>query len=367
MSDENELIVLQPITAVAVFGKEGGSESVIDAIRKQVEALKLDISTSKGRDQIRSVARKIASTKIALDEEGKTLKSDMQKTVDLVDAERKKIRDALDEMKEQVRKPLTDWENAEKKRVQDREDRISVISSLVKFEVEPTVDHIQIRIDQLSELSSFDWQEFLMRASETISATKYELELLLASRIKYDQDQEELERLRKEQEELARKHREEQIAREAADKARKEAEEKSAAEAKAAQEKSDKEKREAAEREAAERKAKEDAIRAAEESEAKRKEDAERAEREKKEAVELAAREERERIEAERVVAASQAAAREADKKHKAKINNEVLTALLTVVTEIEFQNNRVDFSVIAKAIVIAIAYGKVPHTKISY
>ena len=130
---------------------------MVDAIRKQVEALKLDISTSKGRDQIRSVARKIASTKIALDEEGKTLKSDMQKTVDLVDAERKKIRDALDEMKEQVRKPLTDWENAEKKRVQDREDRISVISSLVKFEVEPTVDHIQIRIDQLSELSSFDW------------------------------------------------------------------------------------------------------------------------------------------------------------------------------------------------------------------
>jgi len=359
MSDENELIVLQPITAVAVFGKEGGSESVIDAIRKQVEALKLDISTSKGRDQIRSVARKIASTKIALDEEGKTLKSDMQKTVDLVDAERKKIRDALDEMKEQVRKPLTDWENAEKKRVQDREDRISVISSLVKFEVEPTVDHIQIRIDQLSELSSFDWQEFSMRASETISATKYELERLLASRIKYDQDQAELERLRKEQEELARKHREEQIAREAADKARKEAEEKAAEEAKAAQEKADKEKREAAEREAAERK--EDAIRAAEEAEAKRKADAERAEREKKEAVERAAREERERIEAEKRKSEAEASAREADKKHKAKINNEVLTALMQAIEK------SVGVEATAKAIVIAIASGKVPHTKISY
>lgn len=354
MSEENELIVLQPITAVAVFGKEGGSESVIDAIRKQVEGLKLDISTSKGRDQIRSVARKIASTKIALDEEGKTLKSDMQKTVDLVDAERKKIRDALDEMKEQVRKPLTDWENAEKKRVQDREDRISVISSLVKFEVEPTVDHIQIRIDKLSELSSFDWQEFSMRASETINASKFELERLLASRIKYDQDQAELERLRKEQAERERKEREEQIAREAADKARQEAEEKARAEAEA-------QARAASEREAAERKAKEDAIRKAEEAEAQRKADAERAEKEKAEAVERASRQERERIEAEKKKAEAEAQAREADKKHKAKINNEVLTALMQAIEK------SVGVEATAKAIVIAIASGKVPHTKISY
>lgn len=365
MSEENELIVLQPITAVAVFGTEGGSESVIDAIRKQVEALKLDISTNKGRDQIRSVARKIASTKIALDEEGKTLKAGMQKTVDLVDAERKKIRDALDEMKEQVRKPLTDWENAEKKRVQDREDRISVIASLSKFEVEPTVDHIQIRIDQLSELSSFDWQEFSMRASETISATKYELERLLDSRIKYDQDQAELERLRKEQAEREQKEREERIAREAAEKARKEAEEKAKAEAEEAA-------RVASEREETERKAKEEAIRAAEQAEAKRKADAEkaeadrkaaaeRAEREKKEAAERAAREERERIEAEKRKANAEAAARKADKKHKAKINNEVLTALM------QFVGSGKSSEATAKDIVIAIASGKVPHTKISY
>ena len=375
MSEEtnSELIVVEPITALTVFGKEGGSETVIDSIRKQVEGLELDISTEKGRDQIKSVAYKIARTKTALDEQGKILKSEMQKQVDLIDGERKKIRDALDEMKEQVRKPLTDFENAEKLRVSVREERIAIIANLATPLVpDPAAETIQAHLDQLKETEVFDWQEFAMRAQATAEKTRTKLEAMLADRIKRDEEAAELERLRKEKEERERKEREEQIAREAAEAARKEAEEKAAAEAKAAQDKADREKREAEEREAAERKAKEDEIRAAEEAEAKRKAEAEkaeadrkaaagRAEREKKEAADRAAREERERIEAEKRKSDAEAAAREADKKHKAKINNEVLTALMKAI------EGSAGVEATAKAVVVAIASGKVPHTKINY
>jgi len=371
MSEElgNDLIVIEPITALTVFGKEGGSESVIDSIRKQVAGLELDISTEKGRDQIKSVAYKIARTKTALDDQGKSLKSEMQKMVDLVDSERKKIRDACDALKEEVRKPLTDFENAEKERVRVREERISeMVLKASPLMPDATAEIIQAHLDQLKELEVFDWQEFSMRSAATAEQTRTVLEGLLSRRKKHDEDMAELDRLRAEQEELCRKQREEQIAHEAAEQARKQAEERAATEAKAAKEKAAAELRAEEQRREDERVAKERAEREVEEAnaraeavEAERKADAERAEKEKVEAIERAAREERERIEAERKKEAAATAAREADKKHKAKVNNEVLTAIMKAI------EGTSGVEATAKAIVVAIASGKVPHTKINY
>lgn len=372
-----ELVALQPINAVTVFGTEGGSDSVLDAIRKQVEGLVLDISTEKGRKEIASVAYKIARTKTALDDQGKTLKAEMQKTVDLVDGERKKIRDGLDALKEEVRKPLTDWENAEKLRVEGREARILAMKVLtdLPFNEELTVEMIDERLKDLSDLEKFEWQEFIMRAEATAKETREKLEAMKAKRIKDDADKAELERLRKEQEERERKEREDRIAAEAAEKAKREAEEKAAAEAKAAQEKADREKREADERAENERKAKEkaeqdakDAQARADKAEADRKAAEEKAEADRiaakkkadedaKAAADKAAQDERDRQAAEQKRIADEEAKRQADKDHRGKVNREVLEALVKKgITEDH-----------AKAIITAIVKGEVPHTKINY
>jgi hypothetical protein len=372
-----ELVALQPINAVTVFGTEGGSDSVLDAIRKQVEGLVLDISTEKGRKEIASVAYKIARTKTALDDQGKTLKAEMQKTVDLVDGERKKIRDGLDALKEEVRKPLTDWENAEKLRVEGREARILAMKVLtdLPFNEELTVEMIDERLKDLSDLEKFEWQEFIMRAEATAKETREKLEAMKAKRIKDDADKAELERLRKEQEERERKEREDRIAAEAAEKAKREAEEKAAAEAKAAQEKADREKREADERAENERKAKEkaeqdakDAQARADKAEADRKAAEEKAEADRiaakkkadedaKAAADKAAQEERDRQAAEQKRIADEEAKRQADKEHRGKVNREVLEALVKKgITEDH-----------AKTIITAIVKGEIPHTKINY
>jgi hypothetical protein len=373
-----DLVVLQPINAVTVFGTEGGSESVIDAIRKQVEGLVLDISTEKGRKEIASVAYKIARTKTALDEQGKMLKAEMQKTVDLVDGERKKIRDAMDALKEEVRKPLTDWENAEKLRVEGREARILAMKVLtdLPFNEELTVEMIDERLKDLADLEKFEWQEFIMRAEATAKETREKLEAMKAKRIKDDADKAELERLRKEQEERERKEREDRIAAEAAEKAKREAEEKAAAEAKAAQEKADRERREAEEKAEAERKAKEDAERRAAEEKARAekaeadriaaekkaaddaKAAAEKAERDRVAAAEKAAQYERDKQAAETKRLADEAAAREADEKHRGEINRKVLAAIMQHANLSELQG---------KDVVKAIAKGLVPNTKINY
>jgi len=355
---ENSLIVIEPITALTVFGKEGGSESVIDSIRKQVAGLDLDISTEKGRDQVKSVAYKIARTKTALDEQGKLLKSDLQKQVYLIDNERKKIRDACDELKEQVREPLTAFENIEKERVRVREDRIR---DIVNFATPPVPDApavtIQAHLDHLKELEVFDWQEFSARAAANAEYTRTVLEGLLSQRKKQDEEKAELERLRAEQAERERKEREEQIAREAAEQARKQAEERAATEAKAAQEKAAAALRAEEQRREAERAAKERAEREVEAAKAR----AEAIEVERKADAERATREERERADAEKRKADAEAEARQADKKHKAKVNNEVLTALMAAI------EGTSDGEETAKAVVVAIVSGKVPHTKISY
>lgn len=360
MSEETgtELVVLKPVNPVAVFGTQGGSQTIIDSIREQVSKLDLDISTEKGRKEIASVAYKIARTKTALDDEGKKLKADMQKTVDLVDAERKNIRDALDELKEEVRKPLTDWENAEKMRVRIREERIEQLVNLATPLIpDPDVETIDAHLAQLKETEVFDWQEFSMRAEHTANQTREKLERMKADRIKRDEEKVELERLRKEKEEREQKEREEKIAAEAAAKAKADAEAKAAADAKAAQEKADREKREAEEKAERERKAKEDAEARAAKAEADAKAAAEKAERDKKEAADRAAQEERDRQAAEEKRKADEEAQRTADKEHRGKINREVLKAIMkTGLTEQQ-----------GIAVVTAIAKGQVPHTKISY
>lgn len=364
-NEKTELVVLGKINPVTVFTQSGGAKSIIDAIKAEVLKIDLDISTPKGRDNIKSLAYKIARSKTALDEAGKMLKSDLQKQVDLIDGERKTIRDELDSLKEQVRKPLTEFENAEKERVQKREDRISTINCMNDFSgVDATVMMIENRIKALNELFVFDWQEFQSRAQGAYLLSLKKLEEMKEARIKSDEQAAELERLRQEKIEQERIEREARIAQEAAAKAKREAEEKAAAEARAIQEKADQEKRLAEVKAAQERKAKEDAERQAEEAKAaleranlERIEAAKRAEREVKEASERAAKAERDRQEAEKLKQEAEARKREENKAHQKKINNEALQGLLSVgISEVD-----------AKAVIMAIAKGNVPNVKIIY
>jgi hypothetical protein len=245
MSEEIEtgtaLVVVENLNPVTVFAVEGGSQSVIDSIRSQVANLKLDISTEKGRKEIKSVVRKLGSTKARLDEAGKELKADIQKQVDLVDGERKKIRDDLEKLQEEIRKPLTEYEEIEERRISVRELRIEQLFNLrTPLIPDADVQTIQAHLDQITEFEVFDWQEFSMRAKATADESRLILEGMKARRIKHDADQAELAELRRKQEEQAQKDRDAQIAKDAAEAATKAAAEKAAEDARIAKEAADK-------------------------------------------------------------------------------------------------------------------------------
>lgn len=384
MEAGTELAVMQqPLQAVAIFAP-GGVDDILAKLKSEVRAIPTDISTPAGRKHVASLAYKVARSKTALDDLGKDLVAEWKEKAKKVDEDRRRIRDELDALKDEVRKPLTDWENAEQARVQAHERELASLSTLAIFDsAEPDIDLIQARLAEAAQVDR-DWQEFSARATQAQAAVIESLTGLLERRKKQEAERAELRRLQVEEEVRRKREHEERIAREAAERAKREAEEAAAKAAKeqaereaaerkriqdeaAARERAEREAREKAEREKAEaeakaRKAEQDRIAAEQKAERDRKEAAERAEREKQEAIEA----ERKRAAEEQERQRKEAEAREKDRAHKARVNNVALVQMISAISPVH-SGTRDEAEAICKAIIKAIAAGDVPNVKINY
>lgn len=331
----SELIEVNNITPIEIFTVKGGARSVVDRVKQIVEESPQDISTAEGRKEIASIAYKISRTKTAFDDMGKTLKADLQKQVDAIDAERKAIRDELDTLKDQYRKPLTDFENAEKERISTRELRLLSMQALAQYDRDGGTVAITQALERLADLFDFDWQEFAERAKATNGqigdfltkehAREAEREELIAKQKQAEQERAERER----------QEREAELVKKAEARAKAEAEQRIEAE-KAAAAKAIQEKAEAEER----------AKKAEEEAEARATAAAERAKEQ-----------ERARAEAEAARIAKEQADREADIEHRKSINRTIFEELKKLGADEET----------AKAIVTAMARNQINNVKILY
>lgn len=368
--------------------------AIIAKIRSDCVVANPDISTKKGRDAIISAARLVSTKKMATVKEIESAVEHTKKEVKRIDAERIRMVKALDALRDEIRKPVTDWEAIEEERVNSREMRINVIAGLHDVPHPETREMIEHNILTARELAVFDWQEFAMRADATAKATIAVLEEKLAGRIKYEEEQAELARLRKEAAEREERDRIERAAKEAADKAREEERQKAerereeaarraqaereAVEAKAKAEREEAERTAKAERDAIEAKAREErekahaaelqAKEAAAEAERQRLElvrQKDEAEKRAKQAEEDAARRQQEAIEAERKRVADEKARedelerkRAENRKHQATVNNSAVAAL---------REGAAIEDVTAKLVVALIAQGKIPNVTIRY
>lgn len=359
----NELQVIDQKEIALAFNNDQGIQAIIDSIKSQVnekfEGVVWDFSKKKDRDTVASLAYKVGRSKTAIDAEGKKLKEQYTVFTKKIDAERKLAREQLEAEQARIRKPLDDWEQAEKDRVKGHQDALVGIKMpadlLQKYPEDWTSENIKVAINDLEGVridSSFE--EFEQEAKIAKFETLEKLRTALVAREKYEAEQAELERLRKEQLEREQRDRDERIAKEAAGKATREAEEKARLEAESvAREKQDAEQREArlkAEKEAAllrEEQLKQQAI-----------EREKQAEIDRQKAIE----QERLRIEREQVAKAEaelkEQQAREANKAHKKKISNEALKGLMAI--------NGVSEE-LGKEILQAIHKGEVPHVSIKF
>ena len=231
----NDVIVLPPAeTALQVFTEPKGLDPYIKAIRAEVEGFVPDVTTKKGREQIASLAYKVAKSKTALESVGKDLAAKYKEIPKLIDAARKAMREELEALQEEVRAPLTAWENNEKARTEGIKSRIQQIFDLASTSGLSS-DEIAKRIeavDAVSIDSGFD--EFAGDAAAACVTVRKALVQAHAGALENEAQQEELERLRKEQAERERIERERFIAEQAAQKAREEVEAMAKAEREAA-------------------------------------------------------------------------------------------------------------------------------------
>ncbi|MCA6114288.1 hypothetical protein J6524_05005 [Bradyrhizobium sp. WSM 1738] len=326
----------QALTATSLFGS-GQVETILTAIEKDVRAEAYDITTEEGRDRIKSVAYKIARSKTTLDEIGKEHVAHIKAQSAAIDKERKTLRDRLDALKDEVRGPLTAWEEAEAARVDGHERALVEIVESVRFaSTVPSSNLIEQRISAVNDLYNRDWQEFQARAEGAAFEANATLETMLATAKQAEADAAELAELRRlkaEREEADRKAEAERIAAQ------------QAAERKAYEERREKERAEKAERDKAV------AVAAAIEAERVR------AEQEKAAAIEA---EQRRHEQAARDAAAKKAAEeaaeqkRQANTRHRAKVHKAIAEAIAPHTCDVD-------------ALVNAIARGDIPHVSINY
>lgn len=355
MCGMSELQVIEQNAIIVAFQKENGIQDLFDRMAEQARSIVPDVTTKKGRDAIASQAYKVSKSKAAVDNHGKDLVAGIKAQAAAIDRDRKAWRDQCDALRDEIRKPLDDWEQAENDRVAKHQAVIRAIHSLHGENILNKESHeIKGYIFDLenTEIDS-SFEEFEQEAKIAKFETLEKLRTALAAREKYEADQAELQRLQREEAERQQRERDEAIARQAAENARIEAEQK----AKAEREQAEKLARESAEREARLKAEKE----AAELREAQLKqqaiEQARQAEIKEKQAIEA----ERKRIEDEQVAqlkAQQEAeAARLANEDHRKKICNEALGGLVNLGLDAEQ----------AKAILYAINKGLVPNVTLNF
>jgi len=124
-----QLIVLENLKATDVF-VENGLNPYLDQIAAEVHAFESDVTTDKGRKAIGSMARKVARSKTFLDGMGKTLNAEAKQKAKLVDNERKRCREILDDLRDEVRAPLTAFEDKQKQKEADQLAKYEVLKAL---------------------------------------------------------------------------------------------------------------------------------------------------------------------------------------------------------------------------------------------
>lgn len=323
MSEIMDLVVIEKKNAMAVFTNNDQLDPLIEAIEKEARSLVPDVTTKKGRDAIASMAHKVARSKTYIDNAGKDLVAELKALPKQIDESRRVVRERLDALKDEVRRPLTEWE-AEQERIKAEEAMNALhAEALVMNENIDLQRAVQFEADHEIALlmnDAFDREQAEKKAEAERQRIAHE---------------EEIKRLAaaaaaREVEQRAQREREEAAHREAVLKAQAEQAER--------------------DRIAAEQKAESEKIAAVEAERRKAQEEADRIRREAEQREQARLAEEKRK--------ADEQARREADVKHRKTVGTDIVKALVANTSITRDQ---------AIEVLTAIKDGNIPHTGISY
>lgn len=346
MTDETTALEIIPKeSALQVLTDPEQFDAFFERVAEQVRGVAPDLTTSAGRKAVAALAFKVTKSKTAIVAAADLLTEDARAQIKKVNESKKAIEERLDALKVEVRKPLTDWEQAEEERLAKVAAMNRALTNAAIVSVDDTAAVLTERLTFLegipldAEADVYGDHLPIMQALRDTAATNVRNGIERATRA--EADAAELAALREQTAERDRQDAERQ-AQERRDQEARDAEAARAEEARQAEERRKEEERQAAERQRV----------AAEQAQAR-----------EREVAENAAAAERQRIadEAEAKRAADEK--RAANVKHQGKIMGEAKVAIMRTFPVAMSDADKETF---AKAIVSAIVAGVIPHTAIN-
>jgi len=108
------LIPVEELNDINLFMDEEKINAFLNELRRQATDFTPDTTTKKGRKEIASQAYKVSQSKTFVDIELKALTTEWARKKKVVDSGRKTVREFCDNLRDEIRLPLTEWEEKEK-------------------------------------------------------------------------------------------------------------------------------------------------------------------------------------------------------------------------------------------------------------
>ncbi|WP_287212564.1 hypothetical protein [Sphingobium sp.] len=361
-----EIVPVANAAAAVVLFDQAKFDAFYAKLKADVDAVPVDLTTKKGRDAIASVSAKVRSEKASIDKDRLRLTAEWRNMTAQVNGAWNGIKEQLDALAVEARKPLTEWEAAEEARKTKCDEIINRLARDGMVSIDDTADDVRARGMAAYEtvLDPALFGDKLETAQQAKDHAISQLKAALARLTREEAERAELEKLRAEAAERAEAER---IAAELAEAERAEAARIEAERVAVEKAKAEAEQRRIAAEQAESARIERAKVEAAELAQ-RQAQEAAKAEQDKRDAEharQLAeAQAERDRIAAqekariaEQEAAAAEQAKRDANQKHRTAVMRAAKEAIMTCGADEET----------AKKIVLLIRAGDVPHVTLRF
>lgn len=197
-----DIAIIEPTKALAVFTSDAEFSTFYQKIKDEVSGVPVDLSTEAGRKAVASLAFRVTKVKTSIEDAGKKLTEGWREQTAIVTKSRIKMVEELAALAKEVRKPLTDWEEAEYERNGLVASIIEALHAAARIPADDTLDLVRERLNAVRDtvLNAEVLRESLDIAE---GARDYAIEQLEAAVVRLTReaaDAAELARLRKAEE-----------------------------------------------------------------------------------------------------------------------------------------------------------------------
>ena len=217
LKDNLPIEQIEPQKVIFALMETDGLAPVLDRIKKIVEDHLPDVTTAKGRKEIKALGASINKSKRYIDDIGKDSVAERKAALKLIDNERKKFREGCDAMRVGALAPLVEYEATESARIAKHQAVLEYLG--LPFDT-LSIDDLEQRVVDFANTDTAGMEEFKAEADRILSSTMLAMNTRREDLLDRKKKDDEIEAHRKQILEQERQIRESKLIREAEDRAR---------------------------------------------------------------------------------------------------------------------------------------------------